>query len=453
MFRVSSQAVGILLALISGVALLRPALAMSGSVDLYLQNASLDSNSARSINNIAYYGVYYIGTPPRKFLGCIDTGSGDTWVPSSTCTSQVCKSHDQYDAGLSSTERNSTRFPATVQYGTGTVSVILTYDTMSLANVTITDQGFGVATSLSYDFSSISCDGLVGMGFQTLSSTGAVPPFMNAVREGALDNNLFAIWMSPNPGYEPAGQMTMGNTDSSKFSGQITYIDVTRNSYWQVAMGRVTVGSSDAGISTRSAILDSGTTAIVMSTSDSNRINQLIPGAVYWDDMLSWNVSCDINSLPAVTFYLGGQGFAVPPSLYVQLLTDSNGVSLGICTSAIVGGGGSSSSGSLAVLGTNFLRAWYTIYSFDQSSSQAQVGLAKSAGQSGVNAGGRRLKQGEDQPIFSRPVHTLRQPKQWGNEAPGNRRLSEVEQPQEQPEQPSLFHRTASSVGKTKWSN
>ena len=68
------------------------------------------------------------------------------------------------------------------------------------------------------------------MGFQSLSSTGAVPPFQNAVKEGVLDKNLFAIWLSPDPGYEPAGQMTMGATDSSKYSGQINYIDVTRNS-------------------------------------------------------------------------------------------------------------------------------------------------------------------------------------------------------------------------------
>ena len=45
--------------------------------------------------------------------------------------------------------------------------------------------------------------------------------------------------------------------------------------YWQVVMNKVAVGSSDAGISTRSAILDSGTTAIVMSTTDSNRINSV----------------------------------------------------------------------------------------------------------------------------------------------------------------------------------
>lgn len=57
--------------------------------------------------------------------------------------------------------QNSSRFPVGIQYGTGTVSVILTYDTLSLANVTITDQGFGVATSLSYEFASTSCDGLV----------------------------------------------------------------------------------------------------------------------------------------------------------------------------------------------------------------------------------------------------------------------------------------------------
>ncbi len=55
-------------------------------------------------------------------------------------------------------------------------------------------------------------------------------------------------------------------------------------------------------------------------------------------------------------------------------LTDLNGSPLDACTSAIVGGG----TQSMIVLGTNFLRAWYAVFSYDTSTGAAQIGLASS---------------------------------------------------------------------------
>lgn len=39
--------------MISGLCLLRPALGMSGTIDLYLENSALDTNTQRSVNNVA----------------------------------------------------------------------------------------------------------------------------------------------------------------------------------------------------------------------------------------------------------------------------------------------------------------------------------------------------------------------------------------------------------------
>ena len=50
-------------------------------------------------------------------------------------------------------------------------------------------------------------------------------------------------------------------------------------------------------------------------------------------------------------------------------LTDTNGNELNICASAITGG---SSYGSAVVLGSNFLRAWYTVYSVTTGTPQAR---------------------------------------------------------------------------------
>lgn len=45
---------------------------------------------------------------------------------------------------------------------------------------------------------------------------------------------------------------------------------------------------------------------------------QAIPGAAYWEDQNVWNVTCNVASLPNVTFQFNGISCSVPPSLYVQ---------------------------------------------------------------------------------------------------------------------------------------
>ena len=69
-----------------------------------------------------------------------------------------------------------------------------------------------------------------GLGFQDLSSTGALPPFLNAVQEGLLSQPLFSLWLNPSPGAEPAGELTFGVVDSTKYTGQLTYLSVIQES-------------------------------------------------------------------------------------------------------------------------------------------------------------------------------------------------------------------------------
>ncbi len=53
----------------------------------------------------------------------------------------------------------------------------------------------------------------------------------------------------------------------------------------------------------------------------------------------------------------------------------SSGGTTGNCISAIIPGGDSHS----VILGDNFMRAWYTVYTYDISSKTAYVGIAEAA--------------------------------------------------------------------------
>ena len=55
-------------------------------------------------------------------------------------------------------------------------------------------------------------------------------------------------------------------------------------------------------------------------------------------------------------------------------LTDLSGNSLGVCSSAIIGGGSTDENGNpVAVLGTNFLRAFYSVFEVNSAAGTAQV--------------------------------------------------------------------------------
>ena len=50
-----------------------------------------------------YFGVFELGSPAKQFTGCFDTGSSDTWVPSTSCVNPSCLTHNRYSSDASST--------------------------------------------------------------------------------------------------------------------------------------------------------------------------------------------------------------------------------------------------------------------------------------------------------------------------------------------------------------
>lgn len=55
--------------------------------------------------------------------------------------------------------------------------------------------------------------------------------------------------------------MTFGGIDSSKFTGDLTYVPLTNESYWQVALEGLSYGGSSVTTNVH-AIIDSGTSLL-----------------------------------------------------------------------------------------------------------------------------------------------------------------------------------------------
>lgn len=142
------------------------------------------------------------------------------------------------------------------------------------------------------------------------------------------------------------------------------------------AVGLPGSNSRTIQLAAKAAIMDSGTTAILMSDADSARVHAAVPGLSYNAQGGYYAVTggCDaVSSLPDITFILGGRPYAVPARLWTQQIPKPGNGGGVTCISGIIPGGDANS----IILGDNFLRAWYTAYRYDKSAHTAFVGLAK----------------------------------------------------------------------------
>ncbi|XP_048878236.1 pepsin A-like [Brienomyrus brachyistius] len=332
---------------------------------LYPRNpmAKFDSSYAvgtESMTNdadLSYYGEISIGTPAQSFKVIFDTGSANLWVPSTYCSSQACTTHTKFNPEQSSTYE-STNQTLSIEYGTGSMTGFLGYDTIEVGGITITNQIFGLSETEADFMSYMTADGILGLAYPDCAASDATPVFDNMITQQLLSQNLFSIYLSSNS--EEGSVVIFGGIDSSYYTGSISWIPVSSEYYWQVNMTSVTSnGEAVACADGCQAIVDTGTSSIVGPSSDIQNLLSFLGASE--DQNGDAFVNCtSVESMPDLTFILNGQSFTIPPSAYVS---ESDGCTLGIED------GGSS---QLWILGDVFIREFYTI--FDRENNQ--VGLA-----------------------------------------------------------------------------
>ncbi|KAM7229161.1 hypothetical protein CapIbe_019277 [Capra ibex] len=184
----------------------------------------------------AYFGEISIGTPPQNFLVLFDTGSSNLWVPSVYCQSQACTSHTRFNPSLSSTY-SSNEQTFSLQYGSGSLTGLLGYDTLTVQGIQVPNQEFGLSkTEPGTNFLYAKFDGIMGMAYPSLSVDGATTVLQGMVQEGALTSPIFSFYLSSQQGSQDGGAVIFGGVDSSLYTGQIYWAPVTQELYWQIGV-------------------------------------------------------------------------------------------------------------------------------------------------------------------------------------------------------------------------
>lgn len=239
-------------------------------------------------------------------------------------------------------------------------------DHVTIGGVTILEQDFGEATKVfGALFQDATFDGIFGLAFDNIASGDATPPFYNLMNDGLLHKPIFSLWLNGTDDTDRSGELILGGVDRSRFSGNVVFSPVIRKGYWEVGMQRFQVGAEKFAMK-RNAAISSATTLIVVPEVDSHRIHRVLKMTPTADGRHTIQCSA-VSSLPDIHLTFAGQDLVLTPNDYIIHWH-------GECMSAFVGHDVHSPTGPIWVLGSIFLKAYYTVFDMERN----RVGFARS---------------------------------------------------------------------------
>jgi cathepsin E len=328
----------------------------------------------QAVNNVAvtYTATIGIGNPATTYELLIDTGSSNTWVGAGR-------------AYVRTSTSVQTANQVSVTYGSGSFSGNEFTDQVTITSgLVIPSQSIGVATTATgFD----GFDGILGIGpveltLGTLSpATNDLIPTVtdNLFSQGTLTNNEIGVSFNPTTQVEIVnGELTWGGTDSTKFTGNISFAPITStfpsSVFWGIDQS-ITYGTAARNIlSSTAGIVDTGTTLILLA---SNAITQYraatgaVPDA---NTGLLRLTRAQFANLQSLFFHVNGVNYELTANgqIWPRALNTAIGGSNNFVYLIVADLGTPSGQGFDFVNGYTFLERFYSVY----DTANARVGFA-----------------------------------------------------------------------------
>lgn len=148
----------------------------------------------------------------------------------------------------------------------------------------------------------------------TVSGTDSVPTVTdNLFSAGTISEEVIGIYYVPAAESSSTGTLDFGATDSSSYSGSITYTPITATSpasqYWgidqSISYGGSTILSSTAGI------VDTGTTLVLLASDAFSKYESATGGSLDSTTGLLKITSDQYSALSDLDFSIGGTTFTL----------------------------------------------------------------------------------------------------------------------------------------------
>ncbi|KAF2010963.1 Asp-domain-containing protein [Aaosphaeria arxii CBS 175.79] len=296
-----------------------------------------------------------------------DTGSSDLWVFSSLQASSQLTGHDYYKVDASKKVAGATW---KISYGDGSGASGTVYaDKVVVGGVTATSQAVEAATSVSAAFQrDTDTDGLLGLAFSSLNTIKPTPSktWFDTIK-GNLPSPIFAVTLK----YHAAGTYDFGFIDKSKYTGDITYVNVDNSDgFWGFTATGYAVGTGAEVKTSIPAIGDTGTTLLYLPTAIVKAYYAKVSGAkLDSTNAGGWVFPCSAT-LPDFTATIGGAKQVVPGKYinYAPLETGST-----TCFGGIQVNDGL----PFSIFGDIFLKSKYVVH---ELSATPRLGFAQQAG-------------------------------------------------------------------------
>ncbi|KAJ7131940.1 acid protease [Mycena filopes] len=313
-----------------------------------------------------------LGTPPRDFVIVLDSGSADFWVGSDVCKSGGgnCGNHTTLSKDSSTTFINS-HTPWSIVYGAGFANGEVVQDTLVLANMVLNNYTFGIAHAIDEGTSEQPVDGLMGLGRagltkQRIPNQDLGPPTpVRALVNGRYIKAAITSYRLPRSSDDmDNGEITFGGLDPTKFDPTTLVTMKGRDDgVFLVPVDGVSVNGDDVGVESTLAVMDTGTTPLVVPQNVSDSIHTRIPGHELQPSG-KYNIPCNTTATVALKF--GGRDFPINVKDLVRVV---DGQTAGQCLSGIEG-----FNDTTFLVGGTFLKSvYYSTNDDDNTVSLAQL--------------------------------------------------------------------------------
>ena len=233
-------------------------------------------------------------------------------------------------------------------------------DNVAIGSLAVETQDFGATTSLPFYSLTKPFDGVLGLGLGYDSFTN-VPLFLNLSDQGMLDAAVFSMYLNDDV-LQP--ELVLGGINDDHFEGPLTNLSLLHNARWEIALDKFTFGDHVLPFEKQGILFNVASQMNAFSWPLVALIGKEIGAVENGSGQLQIDCSKKL-SLPDMTWTMSGHNFSMTASEYI-LEQD------GTCYLALAKTPERRSDEPIAVLGSSFMRKWYTVFNFEDKN----IGLA-----------------------------------------------------------------------------
>lgn len=214
-------------------------------------------------------------------------------------------------------------------------------------------------------------DGILGIGRgDTVQGTIEAPQLIDVLSSSSLISaKLYGVHLSRAGDGTNDGELNFGAVNKERFDGDLNWISALDNSngFWEVAVDDAGADGKMVGLKGKSAIVDTGTSYILMPPDDAVAMHKLIDG--YTQSGETFTIPCDTKK--AMQVKIGSTTYDISTKDWIGEKSTSGG-----CTSKIIGR--KTFGDNQWLMGDVFLKNVYTAFDFDNK----KVGFGVKGGSS-----------------------------------------------------------------------